>query len=75
MVKLKEYLKPTRHYWTPKRITAIRKRSKLSKERFARQLGISLRTVNHWEANKAQPSLATCKILTDFEERITGSAL
>lgn len=73
MVKLKEQLKLTPHYWTPKHITATRKRRKFSKDRFARQLGISVRTVNHWEANKSQPSRSACKMLTDFEAKITES--
>jgi DNA-binding transcriptional regulator YiaG len=71
MVKLKEQMKLTPHYWTPKYITAARKRRKFSKERFAHYLGINVRTVNHWEANKSQPSRLACKMLTDFEAKIT----
>ena len=73
MVKLKEQLKLTPHYWTPERIKALRKRCKLSKKRFASQLGINEQTIYHWEANKAHPSALACKILIDFEEIITGS--
>lgn len=75
MVKLSEKLKSTPHYWTPGRIKALRKRCKLSKKRFASQLGINEQTIYHWEADKAHPSALACKMLTDFEESNTGSAL
>lgn len=49
----------------PERIAAIRKKSKLSQEKFGELAGVSQRTVAFWEAGERMPSHATISTLAD----------
>lgn len=44
----------------------IRRRSLLSREDFAKQIGVSFTTVNRWEAGKSKPSFKALRNIDDY---------
>lgn len=48
------------------KIKLIRRKSLLSQDDFAKELGVAPSTVNRWETGKSCPNLATMKKLRDF---------
>lgn len=56
--------------WDSSRIRALRKQLALSQERFADEVGVSVRTINRWERGKVSPnSLAVIQRLEHLEEQ------
>ena len=49
-----------------KDIRAIRQKSLMSQENFAKILGVSLSTVNRWECGKSRPSYKAMKQIDDY---------
>ncbi len=49
-------------------IKAIRQKSFLSQEAFARELGVSFSSINRWECGKSRPNLSAMKKLKDYCE-------
>ena len=47
-------------------IKQIRRRSLLSQEDFAKQIGVSFTTVNRWEAGKSKPSFKALRNIDDY---------
>ncbi len=47
-------------------IKQIRKKTFLSQESFAKEIGVSFSTVNRWEKEKSKPSYAALKKVNQF---------
>lgn len=47
-------------------IKRIRRKSFLTQENFAKEIGVSFATVNRWETGKAKPNLKTMKLIDDY---------
>ena len=47
-------------------IKQIRKKSLLSQESFAKEIGVSFSTVNRWENGKAKPNYSALKRINQF---------
>ena len=47
-------------------LKAIRQKSLLSQEAFAKELGVSFTSVNRWETGKSTPSYKAMKQINDF---------
>lgn len=47
-------------------IKQIRKKSLLSQESFAKEIGVSFSTVNRWENGKAKPNYSALKKINQF---------
>ena len=47
-------------------LRAIRQKSFLSQEAFAKELGVSFTTVNRWETGKSKPSYKAMKQIDNF---------
>lgn len=47
-------------------IKVIRRKSLLSQEAFAQELGVSFTTVNRWESGKTKPSYKAMKMINEF---------
>lgn len=50
-------------------IKNIRKKSLLSQEAFAKELGVSFTTVNRWETGKSTPTYKMLKCIDDYCKR------
>ena len=50
--------------FTPEEIKAIRKGTGMTQVLFARYLGVSVKTVEAWEAGRNHPEGAACRLLT-----------
>ncbi len=56
--------------WSAESIQKLRRKLSLSQERFADEVGVSVRTVNRWETGKSLPrSLIVIQRLDQLEER------
>lgn len=49
-----------------KDIKAIRQKSLMSQEAFAKELGVAFTTVNRWESGKCKPTYRTMKLIDDY---------
>lgn len=47
-------------------IKKIRRKSFLTQEAFAKQIGVSYTTVNRWETGKSKPNLKAMKLIDDY---------
>ena len=50
----------------PDEIRKIRRRSLLSQDEFAKEIGVAFSTVNRWEGAKAKPNLSAMKSIKEF---------
>lgn len=47
-------------------IKVTRQKAFMSQESFAKELGVSISTINRWETGKSKPNLTAMKELKDF---------
>ena len=52
----------------PEAIKITRQKAFMSQEEFARELGVSVSTINRWETGKVKPNLTAMKSLKQFCE-------
>ena len=50
----------------PEAIKITRQKAFMSQEEFARELGVSVSTINRWETGKVKPNLTAMKSLKQF---------
>lgn len=50
--------------FTPEQIKAIRKKTGMTQVLFARYIGVSVKTVEAWEAGRNHPEGAACRLLS-----------
>lgn len=51
-------MEPNQMLFSPQNLKASRKRTKLTQEQVAQQLGVSVETVRSWEQGKAEPPIS-----------------
>ncbi|MBR3124651.1 MAG: helix-turn-helix transcriptional regulator [Mogibacterium sp.] len=47
-------------------IKRVRRKSFMTQEHFAKEIGVSYATVNRWETGKAMPSLKAMKLIDEY---------
>ena len=62
-------------YWTPEEIKDLRLRKRLTQERFAKLIGVSLSSVHNWERGLKHPQLTILGKLDieDWQEQATAA--
>lgn len=54
--------------WSGSRITRLRKKLRLSQEKFAAKIGVTVTTVNRWENDKSKPRGLSLQALDTLSE-------